>query len=215
MTYISLDFNVSLQKRIRHKYAKEFGERNLSHTNNLDHAFEIVLLIWSILFATFFQHMTWLWPREKWEGASSFVWAFFLIPLIVVIALWLRSQTSTDQNEKMTLRTVAWMFSLANMWSYSWIISVIIDVGITRGISELAAGLGLLAVIMFNILLVPNWLDRLFRRIMKLYKNESLELDFWKNQGKWTYRKAKRIGFALIGIVIGLIIIYVFTITIP
>lgn len=169
----------------------------------------MVLLLWSILFATFFQHMTWLWPRERWEGATSFVWAFFLVPLIVTIFLWLRSHTLTDENEKMAFRTISWILSLANLWSYSWVVSVIVEVGITANASEMAAAIGFLAVIVFNMFLVGPYLWNLLRRIMRLYKTESQQLDFWKDKGKWTYLKAKRIGFIVIGIMIGLIIVYV------
>jgi hypothetical protein len=186
----------------------------MTHTEDLDHAFEIVLLLWSILFATFFQHMSWLWPREKWEGVSSFVWGFFLVPLVVVIFVWLHGQTLTDTNEKMSSRTITWILSLANIWSYSWVVSVIIDVGITQNLSELAAGIGLLVVIVFNTFLVSTWLLHLFRKIVRLYRDESQELEFWKNKGKWTYRKAQRIGLAIIGLIIALIIIYISTIRI-
>lgn len=194
--------------------SEECGRRKMLRTESLDHAFEIVLLLWSILFATFFQYMSWLWPREKWEGVSSFVWGFFLVPLIIIIFTWLYGQTVTDTNEKMSCRTIAWMLSFANIWSYSWVVSLIIDVGITRNMSELAAGIGFMAVIFFNIFIVPTWLFQLLRRIIRLYQKESPELDFWKNRGKWTYRRAQRIGFMIVGIIIFLIIVYISTIRI-
>jgi hypothetical protein len=183
----------------------------VTYAENLDHAYEIVLLLWSILFAALFQHMTWLWPKEKWEGVSSFVWAFFLIPLAAGIFLWLYNQTTSNLNQKMYYRTISWFFSLVNMWSYSAVVCVIVNAGIAKNIPELA-GFGLLMVLILNVFIVPLLLWQLFDKIMTLYKGESKELDFWAEKGKWTFRKAQKVGYAIVMILALLIIAYISTI---
>jgi len=111
----------------------------------------------------------------------------------------------------MYYRTISWFFSLVNMWSYSAVVCVIVNAGIAKNIPELA-GFGLLMVLILNVFIVPLLLWQLFDKIMTLYKGESKELDFWAEKGKWTFRKAQKVGYAIVMILALLIIAYISTI---
>jgi hypothetical protein len=99
------------------------------------------------------------------------------------------------------------------MWSYSAVVCSIVDAGIAKSLPELA-GFGFMVVLILNAFVVPLLLWKLFDKIMVLYKIESKELDFWAEKGRWTLRKAQRVGYAIIVILAILIIIYISTIRI-
>lgn len=190
--------------------SKENHAMNTSHTRNLDHAFEIVLLLLSILFATLFQHLTWVWQNERWEGISSFMYAFFLAPLVLVLIFWLNGQVLVDDdNKKMAFRTISWMLGLASVWSYTAIIILIIFAGVGRITSGVASVIGIMVAYVISSSVTWPWLFQLYRKIMKLYRKESERLGFWEKGETWTYHKAKRIGFTIIGVITGMVIVYI------
>ena len=111
----------------------------------------------------------------------------------------------------MFYRALSWFFSLANLWSYIAVICFIFDAGIAQSIPYLA-GLGFLIALFFSVFIVPPLLWQFFHKIMAIYKGESAELDFWAQKGIWTFRKARRTGYAIVAILVILIIVYVSTI---
>jgi len=166
-----------------------------SAVGDLDHAYELVLILLNILFGIFLQHTT----TEEAESLPPIIANLrrlsiaFVFPVVLTITAWVCIYFVDDENWKMRLRTYAWS---------SAILLAVLEITVLYVVclppnSPDWLFFPMVVIFMLSTLFpVISWW--LMRRVMERYRTSLKKLPFFTESGKMgTFKRLLPFGFSL------------------
>jgi len=106
---LKLNTNTKMPKQ-NVKLTQVNEEPQSSNYESVDRAFDVFLLIQTLLFATNFQYLTWMGTPDDLLNVTKITRVFF-IPLIVILILWMTSHLTGSSKRRIYIKTVAWYWA--------------------------------------------------------------------------------------------------------